>query len=186
MVYILKKSYCIIPRGIMANRKRLGVIAGITLGIITIIAIFGLRSPYWQPINRFLSQSQLATVVEQNTTLLRNDLPKVLGHHVKVNKGDLILVNYNDPRLCGTQGCLYSVYLRESDRLRRVLNVLLHSKKEDILNVLTPTAGKHNEFPCLETIQPIDDKQSKYFKYCYNSGEYQLHEQYQIGQTVAQ
>ncbi|MGH2416374.1 MAG: hypothetical protein ACRDEA_22310, partial [Microcystaceae cyanobacterium] len=61
---------------------------------------------------------------EENTELKALD---ILGH-LKLasislsNEKTLWLIDYNIPAVCGTQGCLYSIYLEEGEALRAVFS----------------------------------------------------------------
>jgi hypothetical protein len=160
----------------ISRKIRYGLIA--TAILVLGVAIAFVNNAYWQPIGRFLGPAQIATIVDQNTTLYSRDLPKILGHQERFGQNSLLLVNYNDTRLCGSLGCLYSVYiLGDQQPIKKVLNIVLVPNTDKKAPVLSAIALQDEELPCLRSIQPATNGGQEEFTYCMRQGEYQLHEQ---------
>jgi hypothetical protein len=159
------------------KRFRLISVAVVVLGVI-LIAVVQFNFAYWQPLDKLLSPAQVATIVDQNTTLFTRDLRKILGHQESVGNDNLLLVNYNDAKLCGSLGCLYSAYIwGEKQPLTRVLNIALVANTAKEQPVLATTKVQDKVFPCLRSLQPAANKGQEEFIYCVRGGEYQLQDQ---------
>lgn len=119
----------------------------------------------WQPATAVLPQAVLAEVITQNTSLeptAVSQLESTLqAWQVPGKEGNLVVLHFNTPKLCGTLGCLYvGVWVRDQQSPAQVFATYLNPHlppHESLFTVLEtsehPTASP--ALPCLNVTQMV-------------------------------
>ena len=84
--------------------------------------------------------------------------------------GNLYIFDYGSPQLCGTGGCLYSVYNSDGKTL---LEFIANPKLPKSQKLIKVGENVNQGFPCLNITQITDtDKLLSQTEFCYQNGNY--------------
>lgn len=119
----------------------------------------------------------LEQAVEENTQLqLRDVLERVRLVSIPLeNQKTLWLIDYNVVDLCGTQGCLYSIYLEEDKVYKAVFSGYFQAELPEKYLLFQVSDRAQFNLPCLEVLQ-IQQQNQLQLTYCFNGKTYQLSE----------
>ncbi|MGA9381765.1 MAG: hypothetical protein WBV73_23635 [Phormidium sp.] len=158
---------------------RLGVILFLLLSVIlgTAGCSTSAATIPWSVATKVVPVETVRAVITENTRLNpQSTASNVLAWTVNGQAGNLVVFDFNNPGVCGSQGCLYTAYLiKKNTPIVRVFcsylnpnlppNQLLFQVTNDLTNTST--------LPCLQVQQPSGED-IRQLVFCYNSRKYQL------------
>lgn len=131
----------------------------------------------WSVATKVVPVETVQAVITENSELNPQEAASnVLALAVDGQAGKLVVFNFNNPGLCGNEGCLYVAYLIGKDATPvRVFSSYLSPnlpRNKSLLQVADePT--KSSGLPCLQVQQPSADD-IRQLLFCFNGREYQL------------
>ncbi|RUT03791.1 hypothetical protein DSM106972_047050 [Dulcicalothrix desertica PCC 7102] len=123
--------------------------------------------------------SLMRLAIADNTSLSSTARTSIQVSEVGLKDQDnrLYLFNYNDSRLCGRLGCLYTGYINKGkNKFTRVINLYLQPKKapgENLISIKPNNFGSTSNIPCLDIQQLNDNRTLQKITYCDEGGYYQ-------------
>ncbi len=142
-----------------------------------------LASDDWQASNELLTDAQLQTVVDENTSNLpepqRAELLEAMRVHAVTET--VVAIDFNSPLLTGQLGTLFAVYAFSEDEPRSLLQIYLTDvlPPGDEFALLHVTDRLVNGLPCLQFDQlqnPAQPEVSR-LEYCYDNNAYVFQDQ---------
>ncbi|MFB2880549.1 hypothetical protein [Floridanema aerugineum] len=131
----------------------------------------------WSVATKFVPVETVQTVITENTRLNpQSTASNVLAWTVDGQAGKLVVFNFNNPGVCGSQGCLHTAYLiKKHTPIVRVFSSYLNPNlpPNRLLFQVTNDPTNTSVLPCLQVQQPSGDD-IRQLVFCYNSREYQL------------
>lgn len=131
----------------------------------------------WSVATKVVPAETVQAVVTENSELNPQEAASnVLVWTVDGQTGKLVVFNFNNPGVCGNEGCLNVAYLIRKDApYARVFSSYLNPnlpRNKSLLQVVDdPT--KSSGLPCLQIQQPSGDD-IRQLVFCFNGREYQL------------
>lgn len=131
----------------------------------------------WSAATKVVPAETVEAVVAENSELNRQEaVLKVLAWTVNRQADKLAVFNFNNPGVCGNQGCLYAAYLiRKHTPLVRVFSSYLNPNlppNRPLFQVADEPA-RISGLPCLQVQQPSGND-IRQLLFCFNGREYQL------------
>lgn len=124
----------------------------------------------FQPAQQVLKPDLLQKIIQENYQPTNNEaFPNAAGVQVVTVRSEqqsYWVFDFNDSRLCGRAGCLYSAYTTSGQKL---LSLLLNPRLNNGFNLFVQSSDKKNGFPCLDIYQPQSNKLVSVSHYCYDS-----------------
>lgn len=115
-----------------------------------------------------IAQNYLAVPREKPLDESQIKVLKVPG----IGAGNLYVIDFNTPQLCGSGGCLYAVYTQHA---RLVLSLLLNPKLPKGTSLFSISEETRNGFSCLVIAQStVDDAAVEERRYCYEGAGFTL------------
>jgi hypothetical protein len=131
-------------------------------------------SNFWRPATQVLSSDQIKAIVADNSNVPISEVDQSWLNSMRVHQtGELILVDFHNPQLCGQAGCAYVGYLfdEELQRLTRVLTTRLRPELPPGVSLFTIETEQATQPPCLK-INQVSDRQLLESTLCFNGTEY--------------
>ncbi len=124
----------------------------------------------WKNVDEVVPKPLLKKFVTKNSTrYLDIFLIKVMQIPTQ-GIGNLYIFDYGSPQLCGSAGCLYSVYDKSGKLL---LEFIAHSQIPKSQKLIKVGENVNQGFPCLNITQITDtDKLLSQTEFCYQNGHY--------------
>lgn len=131
----------------------------------------------WSVATKVVPVETVQAVVTENSELNPQEAASnVLVWAVDGQAGKLVVFNFNNPGVCGNEGCLYVAYLIKKDATHvRVFSSYLNPnlpRNKSLLQVADDPI-KTSGLPCLQVQQPSGDD-IRQLIFCFNGREYQL------------
>lgn len=158
---------------------RLGVILFLLLSVLlgTTGCSTSAATIHWSAATKVVPVETIQTVITENTRLNpQSTASNVLAWSVDGQAGKLVVFNFNNPGVCGSQGCLYTAYLiKKHTPIVRVFSSYLNPNlpPNQLLFQVTNDSTNTSALPCLQVQQP-SGQDIRQLVFCYNSREYQL------------
>lgn len=131
----------------------------------------------WSVATQVVPVETVQTVVAENSELNPQEAASnVLAWTVDGQAGKLVVFNFNNPGICGNEGCLYVAYLVRKDTPPvRVFSSYLNPNlpRNRLLLQVADEPTKTSGLPCLQVQQPSGDD-IRQLIFCFNGREYQL------------
>ncbi|MBW4604357.1 MAG: hypothetical protein KME29_33510 [Calothrix sp. FI2-JRJ7] len=137
----------------------------------------------WSNFNK-VPASLMQLAIADNTSLSSTAKTSIKVADVGLKNKDnrLYLFNYNDFRLCGRLGCLYTGYVNKGkNQFTRVINLYLQpnvAPGENLISINSNNFGSTSNLPCLDIQQLNDNRNLQKITYCDEGGYYQAVENY--------
>ena len=124
----------------------------------------------WKSVEEVTPKSLLKKVLSKKTTRYL-DIPSIKVMQIPTQgAGSLYIFDYGSPQLCGTAGCLYSVYNSEGKTLLEFIanrNLPVGEKLVEVSKTV------NQAFPCLTITQRTNtDKLLSQTEFCYQQNKY--------------
>lgn len=131
----------------------------------------------WSVATKVVPVETVQAVVTENSELNPQEASSnVLAWTVDGQAGKLVVFNFNNPGVCGNEGCLYVAYLIKKNATPvRVFSSYFNPnlpRNKSLLQV-SDDPTKSSGLPCLQVQQPSGDNIRK-LVFCFNGREYQL------------
>ncbi len=124
----------------------------------------------WENVDEVVPKPLLKKVVSKKSTRYLNISSIKVMRIPSQGAGNLYLFDYGSPQLCGSAGCLYSVY---DDSGKLLLEFIAHSQIPKSQKLIKVGENVNQGFPCLNITQFTDtDKLLSQTKFCYQNGHY--------------
>lgn len=137
----------------------------------------------WSVATRVVPVETVRAVITENTRLNpQSNVSNVLAWTVDGQAGKLVVFDFNNSGVCGSQGCLYTAYLiKKNTPVARVFSSYLNPNlpPNQLLFQVTNDPTNASGLPCLQVQQPSGDD-LRQLVFCYNSREYKLAKSYLI------
>ena len=145
------------------------VTASILLNIVLPGQVSGAQSDDWQPLSTLVEPEKLLQIVTDNTAPSA-DRQAISRAAVGIIEGDLLVVDFNSPTLCGRGGCAIAAY-RVSTGEQLLFTYATQPAGEPIVE-LTDRSGV--ELPCLLIAPPVNAPAQGITRdtLCYQDGEW--------------
>jgi hypothetical protein len=131
----------------------------------------------WSVATKVVPAETVQAVVTENSELNpQSAASNVLAWTVDEQAGKLVVFNFNNPGVCGNEGCLYVAYLIGKDATPiRVFSSYLNPNlpRNKLLLQVADEPTKTSGLPCLQVQQPSGDN-IRQLIFCFNGREYQL------------
>lgn len=131
----------------------------------------------WSVATKFVPVETIQAVITENTQLNpQSTASNVLAWTVNGQAGKLVVFDFNNPGVCGSQGCLYTAYLiKKYTPVARVFSSYLNPNlpPNQLLFQVTNDSTNTSGLPCLQVQQPSGED-IRQLVFCYNSREYKL------------
>ncbi|MGB3758464.1 MAG: histidine kinase [Rivularia sp. (in: cyanobacteria)] len=124
----------------------------------------------WKNVDEVVPKPLLKKVVSKKSTRYLNISSIKVMRIPSQGAGNLYLFDYGSPQLCGSAGCLYSVY---DDSGKLLLEFIAHSQIPKSQKLIKVGENVNQGFPCLNITQFTDtDKLLSQTEFCYKNGDY--------------
>lgn len=131
----------------------------------------------WSVATKVVSVETVQAIVTENSELNPQEAASnVLAWTVDGQAGKLVVFNFNNPSVCGNEGCLYVAYLIGKDATPvRVFSSYINPNllRNKMLLQVADDPTKSSGLPCLQVQQPSGDN-IRQLIFCFNGREYQL------------
>ena len=131
----------------------------------------------WSAATSIVPTETVQAVVAENSELNPQEVASnVLAWTIDGQAGRLVVFNFNNPGVCGTEGCLYSAYLvRKNTPLVRVFSSYLNPSLPPNIPLfkVADEPSKNSGLPCLQVPQ-LSGNDIRQLLFCFNGREYQL------------
>lgn len=131
----------------------------------------------WTGANQVVPERVLAAAIQQNYNKAKSEKP-LHKNQIKALKvpsrgeGNLYVIDFNTPQLCGAGGCLYAVYTQQ---VRSVLSLLLNPNLPKGTSLLSISEEIRNGFSCLVIAQSTKKENTvSRGLYCYEGAGFAL------------
>lgn len=124
----------------------------------------------WQPLSRLVSSQQLTQIIADNTAPSANRA-EIASSAVGLQKGDLLIVDFETSSLCGVGGCAISGYRASTGEQILLTYVRQASASQPIVEFIERPGA---ELPCLLIAPPINTPARELTQdtLCYRNGEW--------------
>lgn len=131
----------------------------------------------WSAATSVVPLETVQAVVAENSELNPQEVASnVLAWTVDGQAGRLVIFNFNNPGVCGTEGCLYTAYwVRKNTPPVRVFSSYLNPTlpPNRPLFQVADEPSKTSGLPCLQ-VQQLSGNDIRKLLFCFNGREYQL------------
>jgi hypothetical protein len=131
----------------------------------------------WEAATDLFSESQIQSILSQNSSGLDEETAKrsLRSWAINVSSGQIALLDFNNPGLCGTAGCLYTGYLMQRDQPPvEVFRARFHSELPRSKRLFEIGETQATGMPCLLVWQSELHQQFRRLQFCYDGRSYQL------------
>lgn len=131
----------------------------------------------WSVATKVVPVETVQAVITENSELNpQSAVSNVLAWTVDGQVGKLVVFSFNNPGVCGNEGCLYVAYLIRKDATPvRVFSSYLNPNlpRNKLLLQVADDPTKSSGLLCLQVQQPLGDN-IRQLVFCFNGREYQL------------
>lgn len=125
----------------------------------------------WRDATQVLSREQVGALLVANSTLTQISEEQI--NRVRALAiDDVVAVDFNQPELCGTAGCLYAVYDKSGSNT--FLKTYLQPDLPPNIPLIASAGQSLNDHPCLQVHQVESETTLKQFLLCDTGGHYSV------------
>lgn len=128
----------------------------------------GSQLTQWKDANSIVSESVLAKVISENTTVSLHEVKPLAFVASLPEDGKLVVFDFNSTYLCGFRRCTYAAYEVKKDRARQVWQEHFNPNLPPGTHLFSVASDSTFGQPCL-IVNQVETNNIGQFKFCYNS-----------------
>ncbi len=150
---------------------RLGITIFLAISCFFLWSCSATEGMFWRNATQVFSRQQVEELLVTNSTLIQPSEEQI-DRVRAVTIEDVVVVDFNQPELCGTAGCLYAIYDKSGSNA--FLKTYLQPNLPPNVPLIAAAGQSLNDHPCLQIHQVESETAVKQFLLCDTGGHYSV------------